>query len=394
MRLLVLTHNYPRFPGDPAGAYVARLARAAADAGNEVRVIAPHTPRTSEHEQEHGLTLRRFRYAPTTLERVGYRGASESLLLQPLTLALVPLYLSAFRRTARRAVTEFRPAVVHAHWWFPAGWVASALDVPYVVTSHGSDVRLFDRGGWWHRTGRRVLSRAAAVTAASRFLAGDLERHAGRLPHPVVVTPMPLDVAQFEAGRASPKAVPPRILFAGNLVPSKGVDVLIRALAVLKARAVPCRAKILGEGPAKAGLERLAALSGVGTEIEWSPFLPQDRMPAEYGASTIAVLPSRGQAEGLGLTLVEALLAGCAVVGTPAGGIPEVVRDGVTGLIALDGDAGDLAEKLARLLLDPDLRERLTQAGRRMALATYATDAAARRFLDLYDAVARDHQAH
>jgi glycosyltransferase involved in cell wall biosynthesis len=117
-------------------------------------------------------------------------------------------------------------------------------------------------------------------------------------------------------------------------------------------------------------------------------------MPAEYGASTIAVLPSRGQAEGLGLTLVEALLAGCAVVGTPAGGIPEVVRDGVTGLIALDGDAGDLAEKLARLLLDPDLRERLTQAGRRMALATYATDAAARRFLDLYDAVARDHQAH
>jgi len=391
MRLLVLTHNYPRFPGDPAGAYVARLARAAADAGIEVRVIAPHISGTSEHEQERGLDLRRFRYAPTALERVGYRGASERVL-QPLTLALAPLYLFAFRRAARRAVAELRPAVVHAHWWFPAGWVASGLGAPYLVTSHGSDVRLFDRGGWWRRTGRRVLARAATVTTASRFLAGDLERHAGLLARPIMVTPMPLDVTRFEAGRATPKAVPPRILFAGNLVPSKGVDVLIRALAVLKARGVSCRVKILGEGTARASLEQLAAQAGIGADIEWSPFLPQDRMPAEYGASTITVLPSRGQAEGLGLTLVEALLAGCAVVGTPAGGIPEVVQDGVTGLIARDGDAADLAEKLARLLSDADLRERLTQAGRRMALATYATEPAARRFLDLYNAIARDHQ--
>lgn len=393
MRLLVLTHNYPRFAGDPAGAYVARLARAATVAGNEVQVIAPHVLGTSEREQEGSLSLWRFRYAPQALERVGYGGASSRLLLQPLTLALAPLYLSAFRRNARRAVAELQPALIHAHWWFPGGWVASALGVPYVVTSHGSDVRLFDRGGWWRRTGRRVLARAAAVTAASRFLADDLERHAGPLAHPVLVTPMPLDVATFEAARATPKATPPRILFAGNLVPSKGVDVLIHALAILKARAVPFRARILGEGPAKAGLERLAEQEGVGSDVEWSPFLPQDRMSAEYGASTIAVLPSRGQAEGLGLTLVEALLAGCAVVGTPAGGIPEVVQDGVTGLIARDGDAADLAEKLARLLLDPGLRERLTQAGRTMALATYATESATRRFLDLYDAIARDHQA-
>jgi glycosyltransferase involved in cell wall biosynthesis len=393
MRLLVLTHNYPRFPGDPAGAYVARLARATADSSSQVQVIAPHVSGTSEREQERGLDLRRFRYAPTSLERVGYRGASDSVL-QPLTLALAPLYLSAFRRSARRAVAELRPSVIHAHWWFPGGWVASSLGLPYVVTSHGSDVRLFDRGGWWRRIGRDVLARAAAVTTASRFLAGDLERHAGPLARPITVTPMPLDVERFEAGQATPKAVPPRILFAGNLVASKGVDVLVRALAILKARDVPFRARILGEGPERGGLERLAAAVGVGADVEWSPFLPQDRMPAEYGASTVAVLPSRGQAEGLGLTLVEALLAGCSVVGTPAGGIPEVVHDGVTGLIAKDGDAADLAQQLIRLLLDPKLRERLTQTGRTMALATYATEPAARRFLDLYDAVARDHQTH
>lgn len=394
MRILVVTHNYPRFPGDPAGAYVARLARAAADGGAEVRVIAPHTRGTAEHEAAAGVRVHRFRYAPIGLERVGYRGETgTSLWLQPFAVAMAPLYLWRFRRAARRAAAEFAPTVVHAHWWFPGGWVAAGLGRPYVVTSHGSDVRLFDRGGAWRRLGRRVLSGAGAVTAASRFLAEDIQRHVGPLPRPVAVTPMPVDVELFGAGGAVPKAVPPRLLYAGNLVPSKGVDVLLRAIALLRARGVACRGRIVGQGPSRSSLERLADELGISVDVEWSPFVPQQRMPAEYGASTVTVLPTRGQAEGLGLSLVEALLAGCAVVGTPAGGIPEVVEDGVTGLLARDNDPQDLAEKLAHLLGDAGLRERLTAAGRARVLETYSAASAARRFVALYDAIADHHAA-
>lgn len=389
MRLLVLTHNYPRFSGDPAGAYVARLARAAAEAGAEVRVIAPHTGGTAERETTDRLSLQRFRYAPTALELVGYRGDSgRGLLRQPLTLALAPFYLSRFRRAARRAVADFSPSVVHAHWWFPGGWVAAGLGPPYVVTSHGSDVRLFDRSGLWRRLGHRVLAGAGAVTAASRFLAEDIERHAGPLPQPVTVTPMPVDADRFATGRSVPKAAPPRILYAGNLVPSKGVDVLLRALASLRAQGVACRGRILGEGPAQPALQRLAQELGLSGDVEWSPFVPQDLMPAEYGASTITVLPTRGQAEGLGLTLVEALLSGCAVVATAAGGITEVVQDNETGLIAGDGDAQDLAAKIGLLLRDAALRERLTRTGQARVLERYSPKASAARFLALYDAIA------
>lgn len=392
MRLLVLTHNYPRFSGDPAGAYVARLARAAADAGAEVQVVAPHTGNTPEREIAERFSLHRFRYAPEGLEQVGYRGDSgRGLLHQPLTLALAPFYLGRFRRAARRAVAELSPSVVHAHWWFPGGWVAASLGPPYVVTSHGSDVRLFDRSGLWRRLGHRVLAGAGAVTAASRFLAEDVERHAGPLPQPVAVSPMPVDADLFMVGRSVPKATPPRILYAGNLVPSKGVDVLLHALASLRAQGIACRGKILGAGPAQPALQRLARELGLSADMEWSPFVPQQRMPAEYGASTVTVLPTRGQAEGLGLTLVEALLSGSAVVGTPAGGIPEVVQDNETGLLARDGDAQDLAAKIARLLQDPALRDRLTQAGQARVLDRYSPQAAARRFLALYDAVASRH---
>ena len=74
MRLLFLTHNYPRFAGDPAGAFVARLARAAASRGNDVLVLAPHTPGTPRVEEADGVRLERVRYTPDSLEKVGYRG--------------------------------------------------------------------------------------------------------------------------------------------------------------------------------------------------------------------------------------------------------------------------------------------------------------------------------
>jgi glycosyltransferase involved in cell wall biosynthesis len=393
MRILVVTHNYPRFPGDPAGAYVARLAAAAASDGATVQVLAPHAPGTAVDETVGAVRTQRFRYGPAALERVGYRGDTPARALRdPLTLAMAPLYLGQFRRSARRAAARFAPTVVHAHWWFPAGWAVSALDIPYVVTSHGSDVRLFDRGGWWRRAGRRVLRRAGAVTAVSRFLAQDLEREAGPLARPVTVASMPVDVERFATGRLAPKSVPPRVLYAGNLVSGKGVDVLLRAHAVLQRRGVVCRLKILGEGPARPELERLAADLGTASHIDWSPFVPQDRMPAEYGASAITVLPSR-VAEGLGLTLVEALLAGSAVVGTPSGGIPEVVQDGETGLLARAGDPEDLASAIARLLQDPALRDRLIATGSARVRDTHSAAAASRRFLALYDAIAARHPA-
>lgn len=395
MRVLVLTHNYPRFSGDPAGAYVARLARAAAQAGASVRVIAPHTRGTLEQEEQGRVMVQRYRYAPVALERVGYRGnANRGLLRDPLTAIVVPLYLMRFRQVARRTVREFAPTVVHAHWWFPAGWVAAALGVPYVVTSHGSDARLFDRGASWRRAGRSVLIGAGAVTTVSRFLAADLARSVLELNGNVTVAPMPIDVEAFLAGSTTSKTQPPRILYAGNLVASKGVDVLLRAVATLvHDRAIVCRLRVLGEGPERKPLETLARELRIVDSVEWSNFVPQQAMPAEYGASTITVLPTRGQAEGLGLTLVEALIAGSAVVATPAGGIPEVVQDGETGLLFRDGDATDLADKLALLLRDPALRTHLTQTGQARVRETYSAASAARRFLALYDAVARRQPA-
>lgn len=396
MRVLVLTHNYPRFAGDPAGAFVARLARATRRAGHETTVVTPHVPGTRASEVDEDVSITRFRYAPERLERVGYSGAlHRDALTKPLVSIALPGFFWSFRRAARRAVRDFRPDVVHAHWWIPSGVVAAGLRTPFVVTSHGSDVRLLEHTPAIRPLAARVLGRAAAVTTVSGFLAEDLCRFLPRIETPIDVLPMPLDVAHFASGTTEEKAVPPRILYAGNLVPSKGVDVLIRAFARLRERGVACELRILGEGSERESLGELAQRLGVAGSVLFAPFVSQREMPTEYGRSTITVLPTLGDAEGLGLVLVEALLAGSAVVGTRAGGIPEVVVDGRTGLLALPGDAVDLAQKLERLLADHELRERLVACGADRARERHAAITAAARFIDLYEKVrgGRSHAA-
>lgn len=389
LRILTVTHNYPRYAGDPAGAFVARIAEGAAATGHEVEVIAPHAPGTALREESAGVKLHRFRYAPDALERVAYTGALHGRTLRsPLAALAFPGFLLAFARAVSAAVRRFAPDLLHAHWWLPAGFLASRSGVPYLITSHGSDIRLLERGALVRKVALPVFRRAARITTASQFLADDIRRLLPSLRADVVVTPMPVNVTGFQQGARMQKSQPPRILYAGNLVASKGVDVLLRAVAELRHRGLQCELKVLGQGPARAELQELARILGIAGQVTWSVFVSQDRMADEYGASTVTVLPSRGRAEGLGLTLVEALLAGCAVVGTAAGGIPEVVIHERTGLIARDGDAGDLATQIQRLLADTPLRERLTRDGREHVLRTFSPESAVGRFLRIYDAVA------
>jgi glycosyltransferase involved in cell wall biosynthesis len=392
MRILTITHNFPRFSGDPAGAFVARIAEGAAAGGHAVEVIAPHAPGLATEEAVAGVRLHRFRYAPDRFERVAYTGGLHHRTLHsPLSALTFPAFMLAFRRAVSTAVRRFQPDVVHAHWWFPGGWIAARGQVPYLITCHGSDVRLLERGRVVRTLALPVLKRAARVTTVSNFLARDLAGLLPALDADVQVTPMPVDTATFKAGIGFPKHQPARILYAGNLVATKGVDVLIHAMAELVRRRTPCELKILGEGPLHSELLALAASLGIAGQVTWSSFVPQSQMPAEYGVSTVTVLPSRGRAEGLGLSLVEALLSGSSVVGTPAGGIPEVVIHERTGLIARDGDPIDLADQIQRLLTDGTLRKRLIEEGVAHALRTYSPDAAIARFLGIYDAIAH-HQ--
>jgi glycosyltransferase involved in cell wall biosynthesis len=158
---------------------------------------------------------------------------------------------------------------------------------------------------------------------------------------------------------------PLRILAAAMLAPWKAVDVLIRAFAALED--IPAQLLIAGDGPDAESLRTLAASLGVGSRVSFAGL--RDDIDVLMREADVFVQPSYREA--LGLSLVEAMASGCAVIGSDVGGIPEVIDNEVTGLVVPAGDVQALAAALRRLASDDELRRRFGERGRARVLERF-----------------------
>src|SRR3954468_5149780 len=255
MRVLFLTHNYPRTAGDASGSFILRLAQALRAEDVEVRVVAPASPGVPDHDNADGIQVDRFHYAPKKYETLAY-GGNMATQVQESWGARVKLlgFLGSEFSCAVRARRSFDPDVLHAHWWFPNGlvgtWTARMADKPLVTTLHGTDVRLaktvaFSRPGFRH-----VLQHSAAVTAVSQYLA-DEAREIVSGPTPSVA-PMPVATDLFSPGGARAKD---KLLFVGRLNTQKGIEMLLRALSLTRSGA---SLDVIGDGPDDSRLRELA----------------------------------------------------------------------------------------------------------------------------------------
>ncbi len=146
MRVLFITHSYPRWMGDAAGSFLLRLATALGREDVEVRVLAPSAPGLASEETIGGIVVHRFRYAPRSWETLAYTGtmAEDARATWKGRSALAGLVAGGVA-SALRLQREWSPDVIHAHWWFPAGIIGAATAImtarPLLLTMHGSDVR-------------------------------------------------------------------------------------------------------------------------------------------------------------------------------------------------------------------------------------------------------------
>ena len=157
--------------------------------------------------------------------------------------------------------------------------------------------------------------------------------------------------------------------YVGRLVEEKGVHILLRAVAGLSG---VWRLRILGSGPQRAHLERLAAELGIAERVRFEEPIPSTQMPGHYHQLNALVLPSLTRPnwkEQFGRVLIEALACGVPVVGSDSGEIPNVI--GEAGLVFAEGDERALRARLSQLMADPALREELAQRGRARVLAQY-----------------------
>ena len=178
------------------------------------------------------------------------------------------------------------------------------------------------------------------------------------------------DLARFPFRPRAVPSSPPRILAAGRLVPKKGFDVLLRALALLRERR-EVRCEIVGDGPQRGDLQALAGRLGIDRMVSLPGWASYEDMPALYHGADVLAVPSvrapDGDVDGLPNVAVEALACGTPVVAGAISGIPEAVRPGETGLLVPPGDAAALADALEQALTDEALRTRVAEGGRRLA---------------------------
>ena len=176
------------------------------------------------------------------------------------------------------------------------------------------------------------------------------------------------------------------ILFVGRLVRRKGADDLISAFHFLVRNHPAARLEIVGDGPERTGLEKLAADLGLGEKVRFLGSLRGEALNERYRDCDVFVMPSRtlkDDVEGFGTVFLEAGLAGKPSVGTRSGGIPEAVVDGVTGILVEEADIPGLASALGKILEDTELRQRLGENARSHVLAQFTWERTGQKLIDI-----------
>lgn len=252
---------------------------------------------------------------------------------------------------------------------------------PYLLHVHGGEFLKFyeeECGVLARRVVRGVLGRAALVLALSEEWRASIARIAPSAHIEVLTNAVALPAPSAPRAPAHPQ---PTVLFLGDLSRQKGVYDLARAFADIAQRQPRVRLVCGGAG-ALEEVRRLAEELGLSDRIECPGWLEAKRKCAELAAATMFALPS--YAEGLPMALLEAMSFGLPVIATPVGAIPQVITDGVNGLLVPPGDVRALAAAIDRLLREPSLRQRLGAAARASIEARFSLESAIERLLELY----------
>jgi glycosyltransferase involved in cell wall biosynthesis len=272
---------------------------------------------------------------------------------------------------ARDVLNAWRPDVLNAHYASGYGTTAALCGVrPLLLSVWGSDVYDFPyEGAFKGRLIRGNLRRATAIASTSHAMARQVQRLVPAITD-IAVTPFGVDLAQFAPDAANRDATSITLGTVKSLAPKYGVDLLLRAFAGLLnnpqvlALPQPCRLMIVGDGPQRAELEALAAELGIAAQTTFVGAVAHRDVPAWLNRLDIYAAPSRLDSESFGVAVIEASACAVPVVVSDAGGLPEVVRDGETGLVVPRDDVPALQAALTKLVLDAALRDRLGARGR------------------------------
>lgn len=376
-------------------------------------VTQDYAPDLGGMARRHVELCRRFAPDRVTVSTVASPGAAPFDRGEPYRIAREPFPFADAKRFTRQVAWSRDIArlcrdgidVIHLGNIRPCGYAVAIatrrVPTPYLVYVNGGDL-LRERqkalsSGVKRWSARDILSRAMGVVANSGWtaaLAGEVMRAVGvRRAPPVAAIDLGTDPAQFHPSRDT-RALrarlgvgdDPLVLTVARLVPHKGQDVAMQAIASLGEAQGRVHYVLVGEGHDAARLRALASSLGIDRRVHLTGSLSDAEIAEAYATADVYVglsrVDSAVNAEGFGISFVEAAASATPCVAGDSGGVRSAVRDGETGFVVSPVDVSAVAAALRRLLGDPELRARMGAAGRRAVEVHYNWDRVARETLE------------
>jgi len=405
MKILVLTSTFPRWKHDTIPPFVFLLSRELRENGVNIVAVAPHYPKAKFFEIIDGIEIYRFPYFfPFSLQRLCYDGGIMANIRKSyLAKIQVPLFLVMEFLFTLYVYLKTSPQLIHAHWAIPQGFVASLikniLRIPLVTSIHGSDIFIFKKGS--------LRSLITYTTKSSNIVTLNSSASFNALSSIDIVSkkeiiPMGIDTRRFSPDKKNHALKVelhidgPFFLAIGRLVELKGFNFIIDAMKDIIQDYLNAKLVIIGDGPERKNLENQAKKLNIQNNVLFLGNLQNSELPKYYATADIFIGPSittrDGATEAFGIVFIEALSSGTPVISTDVGGIPDIIKDNVTGIVVPQKDSKSIYLAVKKILSDSDLRKRLGQNGLQITADKFSWEKIAKRFINLYNKIIASYE--
>ena len=291
----------------------------------------------------------------------------------------------------RKIVKSIRPDIVNAHYATSYGTVAALAGLKnYILSIWGSDIYEFPRKSLLHRALLKFsLAKAKYLFSTSRAMAEEAAKYTKK---PFEITPFGVDMDLFSPGKRNSEHSDFVIGTVKSLAPAYGIDVLLKAAALVKEEhpQIPLKVRIAGNGPCQEEFHALASQLGIEDITQWLGFIPQEQAAAEWANMDVAVICSNS--ESFGVSAVEAQSCGCPVVISDIPGLMEATIPEQSSIVIPRGNARAVANALVALYNDQSLRKQMGIAGRAYVAQNYELMGCFKRIEVLFQHIAKAGQ--
>lgn len=365
----MLTSSYPRNDCDNSSIFLRYLAINLAEQNAEVHILAPDHPLVTNTNLDISVKNHWFKYLPKHWQQLAYgSGILPNLKRNKLLYLQVPFFLLAMLISLFFLCRKIKPDVIHAHWIIPQGFIAiivgKLLNIPVIATAHGGDAFSLNTD-ILSRLKRLTLKHCHAWTSNTKATAETFDS-SNNIPNPNII-PMGVNVEHFQSGNADKLLAKEHrkiILFVGRLVEKKGVKYLIEAFSMLPTKTQDESVLwIIGDGDERIELEEQAQRLGIQNITFWGQ-VQNKQLPDFYAAANVFVAPSvidsKGDTEGQGVILLEAMASKTPIIATTVGGIPEVISHKETGFLISPNSPNELSAAIEYILNNKELTDNCT----------------------------------